>query len=111
MGNNKQLTKAFGIWGNTDKEKFWDYLNPILEWAKNQNIEPYITTRIKDNLPKSFDKKVSIIQSADDFKKIDFLLTLGGDGTILSAARAVGNRNTPILGVHVGELGFLAEVT
>ena len=111
MGNNKQFTKAFGIWGNTDKEKFWDYLNPILEWAKNQNIEPYITTRIKDNLPKSFDKKVSIIQSADDFKKIDFLLTLGGDGTILSAARAVGNRNTPILGVHVGELGFLAEVT
>ena len=111
MGNNKQLTKAFGIWGNTDKEKFWDYLNPILEWAKNQNLEPYITTRIKDNLPKSFDKKVSIIQSADDFKKIDFLLTLGGDGTILSAARAVGNRNTPILGVHVGELGFLAEVT
>ena len=111
MGNNKQLTKAFGIWGNTDKEKFWDYLNPILEWAKNQNIEPYITTRINDNLPKSFDKKVSIIQSADDFKKIDFLLTLGGDGTILSAARAVGNRNTPILGVHVGELGFLAEVT
>ena len=111
MGNNKQLIKAFGIWGNTDKEKFWDYLNPILEWAKNQNIEPYITTRINDNLPKSFDKKVSIIQSADDFKKIDFLLTLGGDGTILSAARAVGNRNTPILGVHVGELGFLAEVT
>ena len=111
MGNNKKLTKAFGVWGNTDKEKFWDYLNPILEWAKNQNIEPYITTRIRENLPKSFDKKVSIIQSADDFKKIDFLLTLGGDGTILSAARAVGNRNTPILGVHVGELGFLAEVT
>ena len=40
MGNNKQLTKAFGIWGNTDKEKFWDYLNPILEWAKKQKIEP-----------------------------------------------------------------------
>ena len=107
----KKKISVFGIWGNTDKEKFWDYLNHILEWAKNQNIAPYITTRIKDNLPKSFDKKVSIIQSADDFKKIDFLLTLGGDGTILSAARAVGNRNTPILGVHVGELGFLAEVT
>ena len=111
MENKKRLTRAFGIWGNTDKKKFWDFLDDILIWAKNQNLEPFITTRIRDNLPKSFKKKVKIINSANDFKKIDFLLTLGGDGTILSAARAIGNRNTPILGVHVGELGFLAEVT
>ena len=111
MTKNKQTPRAFGIWGNTDKDKFWDNLIPILEWANDKKIEPYITTRIKDNLPKGFEKKVNIINSAKDFLKIDFLLTLGGDGTILSAARAIGNRKTPILGVHVGELGFLAEVT
>ena len=111
MENKNRLTRAFGIWGNTDKKKFWDFLDDILIWAKNQNLEPFITTRIRDNLPKSFKKKVKIINSANYFMKIDFLLTLGGDGTILSAARAIGNRNTPILGVHVGELGFLAEVT
>ena len=111
MTKNKQTPRAFGIWGNTDKDKFWDNLVPILEWANDKKIEPYITTRIKDNLPKVFEKKVNIINSAKDFLKIDFLLTLGGDGTILSAARAIGNRKTPILGVHVGELGFLAEVT
>ena len=111
MTKNKQTPRAFGIWGNTDKDKFWDNLVPILEWAHDKKIEPYITTRIKDNLPKVFEKKVNIINSAKDFLKIDFLLTLGGDGTILSAARAIGNRKTPILGVHVGELGFLAEVT
>ena len=111
MTKNKQTPRAFGIWGNTDKDKFWDNLIPILEWANDKKIEPYITTRIKDNLPKGLDNKVNIINSAEDFLKIDFLLTLGGDGTILSAARAIGNRKTPILGVHVGELGFLAEVT
>ena len=37
-------------------------------------------------------------------------MTLGGDGTIFSLARAVGDRGTPILGIHLGELGFLAEV-
>ena len=111
MTKNKQTPRAFGIWGNTDKDKFWDNLIPILEWANDKKIEPYITTRIKGNLPKGFEKKVNIINSAKDFLKIDFLLTLGGDGTILSAARAIGNRKTPILGVHVGELGFLAEVT
>ena len=77
MTKNKQTPRAFGIWGNTDKDKFWDNLIPILEWANDKKIEPYITTRIKDNLPKGFDKKVNIINSAKDFMKIDFLVTLG----------------------------------
>ncbi|MBT5439938.1 MAG: NAD(+)/NADH kinase [Candidatus Marinimicrobia bacterium] len=109
----KEITKphSFGIWGNTDKPKFWELLEPILKWAEQKKIIPFITTRIKDQLPNSFKYKVQVIESADDFQNIDFLLTLGGDGTMLSAARAVEYRETPILGIHLGELGFLAKIT
>jgi NAD+ kinase len=41
---------------------------------------------------------------------IDMLLTLGGDGTMLNAAHLVAAQATPILGIHMGRLGFLAEV-
>ena len=41
---------------------------------------------------------------------IDFALSVGGDGTFLTSAAVIGNKNIPILGVNVGHLGFLAEV-
>ena len=100
---------SFGIWANTDKPAFWKVFPDIVSWAKERGLDLYITTRIKAQL-KDHDYNYQLIESADDFAKLDFILTLGGDGTILSLARAVGDRRTPILGIHLGELGFLAEV-
>ena len=43
-------------------------------------------------------------------REVDLLLVFGGDGTMLSAARAVAGLATPILGVNIGSLGFLTEI-
>lgn len=106
-----KIPEKFGIWGNADKPEFWSLLPEILKWGRQNGLEVYLTTRIKNLMKDEYGESFKIIESADDFNKLDFVLTLGGDGTILSAVRAIGFRKTPILGVHLGELGFLAKVT
>ena len=101
--------KKFGVWGNTQKENFWNTLPEILSWSKEKKIEVYLTKRIKSS-KRNTSKSSLVINSKDDINDLDFMLALGGDGTFLSSARAVENRNIPILGIHLGDLGFLAKV-
>ncbi len=66
-------------------------------------------------LVKTFGEKVVIIdsrQSADARLPDDLIcvLVLGGDGTFLSAARLIGDRDIPLLGTKFGEVGFLAII-
>ena len=102
--------ESFGVWGNTDKESFWEILPDILAWSGKKGLDAYLTTRIlnHENGSTLSSKK---IRSKDDMSVLDFMLVLGGDGTFLSLARAIEHRNTPILGIHLGDLGFLAKVT
>ncbi len=41
----------------------------------------------------------------------DLVISLGGDGTLLTAARALAGKNTPLMGINLGRLGFLADVS
>lgn len=103
--------KQVGIWGNTEKSAFWDLLPDIAAWVEKHELDIFLTTRIITKAEKGLDFDYKVIESADDFTQLDFILSLGGDGTLLALARAIGDRETPILGIHLGELGFLAEIT
>jgi NAD+ kinase len=51
---------------------------------------------------------VSLKQLVTD---VDLVISLGGDGTLLTAARAMSGKNIPLLGINLGRLGFLADVS
>ena len=77
----------------------WAEENPGINVYLNSYLKPFANGRLKAR-PDSFLRT-----------GVDVLLSLGGDGTFLSAARMVGGAGTPILGVNLGRVGFLADVT
>ena len=71
--------------------------------------EPYFA-QIKDNVV--FKREVAVFNSHLDFKihRFDYVLTLGGDGTVLDAVTVVRDADVPIMGINLGRLGFLAGI-
>jgi len=60
------------------------------------------------NFPITEIETVSMAKLVD---QADLLISLGGDGTLLTTARALVDKNTPLLGINLGRLGFLADVS
>ena len=57
------------------------------------------------------DKKIEIYSREELAEKSDLAIVVGGDGTFLSAVRTLADYNTPVLGINLGRLGFLVDIS
>jgi len=80
---------------------------PLLAWLHARKIE----TLVDRETQACIDSGISGVPRELLGEKVDLLLVLGGDGTLLAAARALGGHDVPILAVNLGALGFLTSVT
>jgi NAD+ kinase len=99
---------TIGIIGNTQKAQIGDVILQFVHLLEKYSAKVLFSENLKVILPQSKDR--IFIENEDMGADCDFVISFGGDGTMLSAVNDIGRSNTPILGVNMGGLGFLAEV-
>ena len=79
-------------------------LKSLIKLLENKKIKILFS----EQLIKSFPNDNFKVYSLNTIRKIDFIISFGGDGTLLNTVTHIGNKKTKILGVNVGKLGFLS---
>ena len=101
----------FALFGNEYQAKKSVAVQRIISFLKERGAEVYIDRPYYDFLSKEGAEELWHTGVFDDYNfDVDFVISMGGDGTFLKAASKVGAKGTPILGVNMGRLGFLADV-
>jgi NAD+ kinase len=97
-----------GIVAKPDAAEAQAVVRQLLQWLGQRNLTTVLDKETAALVP---DTSAAVVGRAELPGQVDFLVVLGGDGTLLSVARAVGELGLPILGVNLGGLGFLTATT
>jgi NAD+ kinase len=100
-----QVVGTVGIFAKPNSPPALELVPKLLGWLKERGIQARLDheTAHYAGMPTGLDR-------ARVPEGCDLAVVLGGDGTLLSAARAVGNRAIPLLAVNLGGLGFLTSI-
>jgi NAD+ kinase len=100
--------KRIGIVAKTDRAEARGVVERLLAWCGERDLQPFFD---KETAGLCSEARVTSVLKPELPAQVDLLLVLGGDGTLLSMARLVGDLAVPILGVNLGGLGFLTALT
>jgi NAD+ kinase len=97
----------FGIIANFQRPDAADTVIRTIEWCRQHDNNVLIC----NDMLSFVNCSVESCPRSELWKKIDVLISMGGDGTMLSSVRALAGHAVPILGVNIGSLGFLTQIT
>ncbi len=100
------MIRSAGIICKPIPEMVTTVVPPLREWLRARKVETFLDPRTATTLG------TGSSQTREEMAhRVDLLIVLGGDGTLLAAARALHGHPIPILAVNLGGLGFLTSVT
>lgn len=104
---------VFGLFGNIAKVEALEALLRAVEFLEARGVPYLLETGALHYVQAALDRRPrGLAFSRDEVaRRADVVIVFGGDGTMLAAAQSTLRHGTPLLGVNLGKLGFLADVT
>tara|TARA_B100000686_G_scaffold261744_1_gene274809 strand:+ start:1616 stop:2500 length:885 start_codon:yes stop_codon:yes gene_type:complete len=107
VSTRKERFKKIALFSTTKNKRILSIANQCKEVLKNKGIKVLASINLK-----SIASKDLIIASEEEIVgESDLVIAIGGDGTMLSCSRRYGSLGIPVLGINLGNLGFLADLT
>lgn len=102
-----------GIHGKEFNRQLVPLMEKVLLCLQRYEADLFISSKFQKYLKSSVFKKFkwNTYEPGDNLKKLDALLSIGGDGTLLESVTHIGSYEIPILGINTGRLGFLATIS
>ncbi len=97
--------KAVGIIANVKKEKSREYTLSLLDWLRQRGLEVFLEKGTAAMIGNERGLEGKELVAA-----VDLLIVFGGDGTILRTARFTLGYGTPIVGINLGDFGYMTEI-
>lgn len=104
---------TIAVYARNTKDNHPDYIEQLLRLSVSEKFNVMVFKSYKDYLNSSFNKSFDVAtfsNSEELIAKADYVISLGGDGTMLETLEYVRKSGIPVLGVNTGRLGFLATV-
>ena len=99
----------FAIYTKLDPKENYDHIFSVLKSLHKHNIDFDIDSDSFDLLSNSLNYKTNFNRIKKLTREYDYVVSIGGDGTILRSADEIGKLSIPIIGLNRGRLGFLAN--
>ncbi len=102
------LFKTIGIIGKHSDPRIAKTISSALAFLHKKNCRVIVDLKSATLLPKA---DIESCEMKSLGEKCDLVIAIGGDGTFLAATRAIVNYNIPIVGINLGRLGFLVDIS
>ena len=100
--------RKIGLVGRSQQSGLQEVLQQLLGLLQARGLEVMLEDRLGEVLP-DYNQRLA---SRDEIgQEADLIIVVGGDGSLLSAARTLARYETPVLGINRGRLGFLTDIT
>ncbi len=99
--------KRIGIVGRFDRKNVADTLDRLLQYLERRGVSVTLDERSATSL-QGVRFPVSLLE--DLGRSSDLVIILGGDGTLLHASRVLAPQGVPLIGINLGQLGFLTDI-